>query len=167
MIADSVCCFALPSVLSGPMNSSGKLVDRYRGISGGLAFAMATVASLALAIVCGVFGGFAGMYLYDRGMSKGDDFAVSIGGFFAVGTFIFVVVFTCLQKVHHPISSRTPLFALCACLVFPVVDTVLSANVMDDHYLPFVVGDWLAILFSGSLSLFVCRRWWHDSEQGF
>ena len=143
----------------GVMNSSSKLVERFRAITNGFAFVVAAVVSFVLAVVCGCLGAFAAMYLYDRGMSRGDDFAVLLGGFFALGTFTFVVVFTWLQKVHHLVSSRTPLFALYACLVFPALATVRSVVEIDDHYLPLVLGDWLAILFFGLLSLLVCRRW--------
>lgn len=98
-------------------------------------------------------------------MSKGDDLAVLLGGLFAVGTFIFVLVFTWLQKVRHSVSSRTSLFAFYACLVLPAIDTVLLGSNVDHHYLPFVLCDWLAILLSGLAAVFVCRRWWQDSDQ--
>jgi drug/metabolite transporter (DMT)-like permease len=112
-------------------------------------------------VICGIFGGIAGIYFYDRGMSKGDDFAVGMGGLFAVGTFTFVVVFTRLRKVHHPVSSSTSLFAFYACLIFPLAATLL---LRDANYWPFAVGDWLAILLFGLLSLVVCRRWWQESD---
>jgi purine-cytosine permease-like protein len=164
MIADSGWCFGLPSVLSRPVNSLSKFADRYRRIPDTQAFVTAATGSFVLATVSGILGGIAAMYLYDRANSKGDDLAVGLGGLFAIGTFTFVIVFTWLQKVHHSVSSRTPLFALYACLALPVVVTLLSAGDIDDHYLLLVVGDWLAILFFGLLSLFVCRRWWHDSD---
>jgi len=164
MIADPGWCFGLPSVLLRPVNWSSKFADRYRGIPSGLAFVIAAVASFGLAVIFGILGSFTGMYLYDRANSKGDDVAVGLGGLFAVGTFTFVVVFTWLQKVHHPVSSRTSLFAFYACLILPVAATVLLAEDMDDYYLFFVLGDWLAILLLGLLSVFVCRRWWQDSD---
>jgi len=164
MIADSGWCFGFPSVLSRPVNSLSKFADRYRRIPNARAFITAATGSFVLATVSGILGGIAAMYLYDRANSKGDDLAVGLGGLFAIGTFTFVTVFTWLQKVHHSVSSRTSLFALYACLTLPVMVTVLSAGDIDDHYLPLVVGDWLAILFFGLLSLFVCRRWWHDSD---
>jgi hypothetical protein len=165
MIADSGWCFGLPSVLLRPVNSSIKFADRYRGISRGLALVIAGVAAFGLATICGILGGFAGMYLYDRAISKGDDGAVGLGGFFAVGTFTFAVIFTWLRKVHHPISSSTTLFALYTCLIFPVAATVFLLD--DDNYWLFVLGDWLAILVFALLSLIVCRRWWRKSDQGF
>jgi hypothetical protein len=165
MIADPGWCFALPSVQLRPVDSSSKLADRYRGIPSGLASVIAAVASFVLAAICGILGGFAGMYLYDHANGRGDDGAVGLGGFFAVGTFTFVVIFTWLQKVHHPISSSTSLFALYACLILPVAATVFLVD--DDNYLLFVLGDWLAILVFAVLSLIVCRRWWRKSDQGF
>jgi hypothetical protein len=164
MIADFRWSFLLPSILLGPVNSLIKFAERYRSIPDGFAFVVAAAVSFVAAVVSGCLGAFGAMYVYDRGNSRSDDFAVALGGLFAVGTFTFVIVFTFLQKVHHSVSSRTPLFAFYACLVLPVVVTVLSADDMDDHYSLFAVGDWLAILIFGLLSLFVCRRWWHDSD---
>jgi hypothetical protein len=152
----------LPRVLLRPVNTSSKFDDLYRGIPRGLAPIVGAVASFGLSVICGILGGIAGMYLYDRGKSKGDDFAVGMGGLFAVGTFTFVVVFTRLQKVHHPISPNTSLFALYACLIFPLAATILLVD--DANYWLFVAGDWLAILLLGLLSLVVCRRWWHTSD---
>jgi hypothetical protein len=165
MIADPGWRFGLPSVLLRPVNSSSKFADRYRGISSGLAFVIAAVASFGLATICGILGGFAGMYLYDRATSKGDDGEVGLGGFFAVGTFTFVFIFTWLRKVHHPISSSSTLFALYTCLIFPLAATVFLVD--DGNYLLFVLGDWLAILVFAVLSFIVCRRWWRKSDQGF
>lgn len=166
MSADSAYNFALPCALFNPVNASIKFVERYRRFSKGFALVLSAAASSALALVSGTLGGFAAMYLYDRGMGRGNDFAVSLGGFFAVGTFAFVVMFTWLQKTHHPVSSRTPLFALYACLILPAVVTASNADEMD-YYSIFMLGDWLAILVLGLLSLLVCRRWWRDEEQGF
>jgi hypothetical protein len=164
MIADHGWSFSLPSVLLGPVNSSSKFADRYRRIPNGWAFVIAAVASLTLAVFCGILGGLAGAILYDGGMSRGDDFAVSLGGFYSIGAFTFVVLFTWLQKIHHPVSSRTSLFAFFPCLILPIWLTLTTLP--DDHYLPFVLGDWGAILLFGFLSLFVCRRWWWHSDSG-
>jgi hypothetical protein len=102
------------------------------------------------------------MYLYDRAKSRGDDFAIGLGGFFALGIFTFVAVFTWLQKVHHPISSGTPLFAWCACITLPIVTTFLDARevVGDNHWTKFFLGDWAAIVLFSSLAWLVCRRWY-------
>jgi hypothetical protein len=165
MIAAPEWCLGSPRVLLGPVNSSTKFADRYRGIPSGLAFVIAAVTSFVLAVISGILAAVAGMYLYDRASSKGDDGAVGLGGLFAVGTFTFVVIFTWLQKVHHPISSSTTLFALYACLALPVAATVFLVD--DNNYWIFVLGDWLAILVFSVLSLIVCRRWWRKSDQGF
>ena len=139
------------------MSASEKLGNRYRRISSGPAFVLAFLASSALAMITGLLGGVAAMYLYDSANSKGDDLAVGLGGFFAVGTFSFVVVFAWLQKLHHPISSRTPLFALYGCLFLSAVATLFFG---DRDYVSFMLGDWLAILIFGLLSLLTCRRWY-------
>jgi len=132
-------------------------VERYRKIPNGLALVLAAVISFVLACIMGLLAAFAAMYLYDRANSKGDDLGVGLGGLFSVGTLSFVVLFTWLQKAHHPISSRTPLFALYSCLIFPAAATLLS---LDGDYLGFILGDWLAIALFGLLSLLVCRRWY-------
>jgi hypothetical protein len=167
MIVDPEWALSRSWISSSPVNASTKFVDRYRGIPPAVAFVVAAMLSFVLAVISGILGGLAAMYLYDRGNSKGDDFAIALGGLFAVGTLTFVVVFTWLQKIHHPISSRTPLFAFYSCLTLPAVATFLSLSEMDDHYLLLALGDWLAIVVLGLSPLFICRRWWHDSEQGF
>ena len=167
MTSGSESCFSLPGVLLAPVNPLPKLAERYCRLPRFVSSVLAAAASFALAAIGGLLSAIAAMYLYDGANSKGNDFAVGLGGLFAVGTFIFVVLFTWLQKLHHPISSRTPLFAFFACLVLPVITTLASLEDIDDYYLPFVLGDWLAILLIGLLSLFVCRRWWRDSELGF
>jgi hypothetical protein len=111
MMSNSESYLGAPGVLSGSVNSSPNLVGRYRALSSGSASVLAAIASFAVATVCGFLGGAASMYLYDRARSKGDDAAVGLGGLFAVGTFTFVVAFTWLRKTHHPVSSRTSLFA--------------------------------------------------------
>jgi hypothetical protein len=147
----------LPERVLSLVSVSEKLGNGYRRVSGGSAFVLAALASFALAFVAGLLGAVAGMYLYDRANSKGDDFAVGLGGLFAVGTFTFVVFFTWLQKSHHPISSRTPFFALYACLFLAAAATLFFG---DRDYSSFMLGDWLGILLFGLLSLLVCRRWY-------
>jgi hypothetical protein len=97
-------------------------------------------------------------------MSKGDDFTLGMGGFFAVGSCAFAIMFSWLQNLHHPISSSTSLFAWLLYLIPAILATVLD---FDADYMGLIFVDWLTILFLGLLSLFVCRRWWHDSDQGF
>ena len=166
MIAHTDSPFSLPGVRLGPVNTSTKFIDRYRALSNRLSSVLAAFASFGLATVCGFLGGVAAMYLYDRANSKGDDVTVGLGGLFAVGTFMFVTVFTWLQKAHHPVSSRTPQFAFYACLVPPVVSTLFFAGDLGD-YVPLVLGSWLAILILGLLSLLLCRRWCQHEEPGF
>jgi hypothetical protein len=101
----------------------GRIIETYRRVPEGWAFALAAIVSWGLAAIAGIAGGVAGMYLYDRGMSKGDDLAVLTSGLLAVGTLAFVVLFTWLRKLHHAISSRTPLFAWLFCLAGTVVTT--------------------------------------------
>jgi hypothetical protein len=167
MIARSELWFGPPGALLGSVNSWNKLVERYRALSSVVTSVLAAIAAFVLATIFGFLGAFAAMYLYDRANSKGDDLTVGFGGLFAVGTFTFVIAFTWLQKMHHAISSRTPLFAFYASLFPPVAVTLASLSEIDDHYLPLVLVDWLTILVFALLSFFVCRRWWHDPEQGF
>jgi uncharacterized membrane protein len=167
MIARSELWFGPQSVLLGSVNFSNKLVERYRAVSSVAVSVFAAIVAFVLATIFGFLGALAAMYLYDRANSKGDDLTVGFGGLFAVGTFTFVVAFTWLQKLHHPISSRTPLFAFCVSLLPPVAVTLASLGDIHDHYLPLVLGDWLAIFVLALLSFFVCRRWWKDPAQGF
>jgi hypothetical protein len=166
MIARSESSFSLPEVRLGLVSSPAKLVDRYRALSTSAASVTAATVSFGLATVSGFLGGAAAMYLYDRAESKGDDAAIGLGGLFAVGTFTFIFAFTWLQKAHHPVSSRTSLYAFYASLVLPALTTLLSADEMD-YYATFILGDWLAILVLGLLALLVCRRWWQHEEEGF
>lgn len=166
MIAGSASPPAFSEVRLESVNSLARVVDRYRAVSSSTTSVLAATASFGLATACGFLGGDTAMYLYDRGRSKGDDAAIGLGGLFAVGTFTFVVAFTWLQKTHHPVSSRTSLYAFYVCLVLPVLATLLFADEMD-YFALFIVGDWLAIFILGLLSLLVCRRWWQREEQGF
>jgi hypothetical protein len=138
------------------VGASTKFADGYRRIPNGLATILSAIASFVVAFAAGLLAGVAGMYLYDRANSKGDDFAVGLGGFFAAGIFAFVVVFTWLQKLHHPISSSTPLFAWFACMALAIVATALGA---DPDYMLLIIGDWVAIALFSCLTWVVCRRW--------
>ena len=94
-----------------------RVVEAYRRMPEWLFLALATIISWFLAAVTGMAGGFAAMFLYDRGNSKGNDLAVLAGGLLAVGTFTFVLLFTWLRRLRHEITWRTPLFALLFCLM--------------------------------------------------
>ena len=120
-----------------------------------MASVLAFLASFALALITGVLAAITGMYLYDRANSKGDDFAVGMGGLFAVGSFTFVVVFTWLQNLHHPISSRTPFYAWLICLAPAVLATLLS---LEFDYLGIILLDWLVISLFGLGAMGVSHR---------
>ena len=132
-----------------------QIIDRYRKIPDAWAFVAATVISFGLATVAGFFGGFAAMYLYDRGRSKGDDLAVVMSGLFAVATFTFVIGFTWLRKLHHDISARTPLLAWLICLAATAATTTL---LWDRDYEGFILVGLALILFCGLGALILCRR---------
>jgi len=141
------------------MAFGNRLVGRYRALSSGTIFILAPTLAFVLATVFGFFGGYVAMRLYERYDPTWNVLVVGLGALFAVGTFTFVVSFTWLQQAHHPISSRTPLFALCACLFFPVATTIASIKDNGTDYLQIVLGVWLAILVLALLSLLMCRRW--------
>src|ERR1700686_4872849 len=88
-----------------------RILELYRRAPDWSAFMLAATVSSVLAVVTGIAGAVAGVYLYDRGRSKGDDLAVLIIGVLAVGAFAFVVLLTWLRTLHHKISSRTPFSA--------------------------------------------------------
>jgi hypothetical protein len=91
------------------------ILEAYRRAPSGRAFVRAAVASLCLAMTAGIAGGVAASYLYDRANSKGDDLAVLTGGWLAIGTFVFVILFTWLRTLHHQTSWANAVARL-ACL---------------------------------------------------
>jgi len=147
-----------------PENLSTTFGDQYRKTPKGLALVAAFIVSLISALITGILAALAATYLYDGGNSKGDDFGVAIGGLCALGTFTFVVLFTWLQKVHHPISSRTPAQALFACLTIPVIITLLALSEIDGNDVQFLLADWVAIALFSFAAWMVCRRWYDRSE---
>jgi hypothetical protein len=145
------------------------IVETYRRVPDGWAFVLTAVASFVLAAIAGIAAGFAGMYFYDRGNSKGDDLAVLASGLLAVGTFAFVMLFTWLRALHHKISSRTPWFAWLFCLAVDVVITLLLWPGRYpgelDHYSGFILVGWGLIFLLGLLGLLASRRWFiHQSD---
>jgi hypothetical protein len=140
-----------------------RILELYRRAPDWSAFMLAATVSSVLAVVTGIAGGFAGVYLYDRGRSKGDDFAVLIIGVLAVGAFAFVVLLTWLRTLHHKISSRTPFSAWLFCVICDLAVTVWLwpryDPLTEDHYLPFIYAGWTAIILLGLLALFICARW--------
>ena len=126
------------------------LIKTYRGVPDGWAFALAAIVSWFLAVMAGAAGAFAGVYLYDRGDSKGDDIAVFASGLLAVSTFVLVVLFPWLRRLRKEISWQTPLFAWLFCLAVSLLITVWLWPAGDlDHYLGFIVVGWMVILLFG------------------
>jgi hypothetical protein len=136
----------------------GRLTKAYRRLPTWPTFILSAIIAWLLAFVLGLAGGFAGMYLYDRAQSKGDDFAVGLIGLHAVGTFVFIFVFSCLRNVHQRISWRTPAFSLYVCLAGAAITTLLSWADLDEHYLPIVSVGWIVILLCGLAGTLVSSR---------
>jgi hypothetical protein len=139
------------------------VVETYRRVPSVWAFVAAAVASLCGATIAGIAGGFAAMYLYDRGRSKGDDLAVFASGLLAAGTFAFVMLFTWLRALHRKTSLRTPWFAWLFCLAGSLLITlVLWPTGYLDHYMIFICAGWIAILLLGLAAVVLSRRWFID-----
>jgi len=135
------------------------ILEAYRRAPSGRAFVLAAVVSLCLAMIAGIAGGVAASYIYDRANSKGDDLAVITGGLLAIGTFVFVIVFTWLRTLHHKASWRTPWLAWLFCLAGSVLVTAFLWPTGDlDHYMIFIRVDWLAILSFGLVAVVLSRR---------
>ena len=124
-------------------------MEAYRRMPDWSVFALAAIISWFLAAVTGIAGGFAAMFLYDRGKSKGDDLAVLLGGLLAVGTFTYVLLFTWLRKLRHEVTWRTPLFALLFCVMGSLLITGFLAAGNWDFYWEFILVGWIAILLFG------------------
>ncbi len=120
---------------------------------------VASMVALASALVASVPGGVLGIYLYDRGMSKGNDIAVGMIGALAAGTFVFVTVFAWLNNKHHKIGWRTPAIALIPCFALAAALTWLERMDPDyPYYSDFVFAGWVVILVCGLLAVYVCSR---------
>jgi len=139
-----------------------RIIETYRSVPDRWAFVLAAIPSFILAAMAGIAGGFAGMYFYDRGNSKGDDVAVLAIGLLAVGTFTFVIVFSWLRALHHKISSRTPWFTWFFCLAGDLVITALlwPGGYPGElaHYMGFILAGWSAILLLGLVALLISQR---------
>ncbi len=131
------------------------MIETYRRIPSAGAVVLSAIVAGILALLAAVAGAITGIYIYDRGMSKGDDLAVGMIGLFAVGTFVFVIAFAWLNKLHHNISLRTPVLTLAFCFTLVVVVTVLM---WDSHYSGFIMVGWIVILCCGLLALNVSHR---------
>ena len=133
----------------------GRVAEVYRRLPKWQAFILSLMIASILALVTGIVGSLAGMYLYDRGTSTGNDIAVGLIGLHAVGTFVFVFVLSWLHKVHHEISARTPAFALLFCLSLAALTTLLFWGVLDRYYTSFASTGWILILFCGVAAMFL------------
>ncbi len=134
------------------------VVETLGRIQASSAFVLAAFVAGVFAFVAAVAGGVIGIYLYDRGMSKGNDVAVGMIGALASGTFVFVTFFTWASNAHHKISWRTPAFALVPCLALAGVPTWLMWGDPDyPYYSGFILVGWIVILACGLLAICVCR----------
>ena len=134
------------------------LIQTYRRLSKGWALTGSAIISGVVAAVSGIAAGIAATYTYDRADSKGDDIAVLAGGLLAVGGFAFTISFSWLQKVHHPISLRTPLLGFFAGLLLSVLTTIfLWPGYSLEHYKRFIMIDWIGILVLGLAGVALSR----------
>jgi len=147
-----------------PPNRAAAFGGRYRRIPGSLALVLAAVISLPGALTIGLLAAWTAMYFYEGGSSKGDDAGVALGGFFALGIFTFVVIFTWLQKVHHPTSSRSPSYAMFACLMVPAAITLVVLSEIDGDHLLFLLAGWVVIALARFVAWTVCRHCYERSE---
>jgi hypothetical protein len=135
----------------------GRGDDAMRQLPTPVAFILVALASLLLAGVAAVIGAFAGVYLYDRGTSKGNDLAVALIAFHAVGTFAFVTMFKLLWCRRGQPSWKIPVGSFAVCLGVLVLDTVLFWSSYDEYFAGFFYAAWLAVAFSGCLALVLSR----------
>jgi len=122
-----------------------------------LAFILVALLSFLIASVAAVLGAIAGIYLYDRGTSKGNDLAVALIGLHAVGTFAFVVVFTFLWGRRRSASWKVPVGSFAACLCVLALDSVLFWSSYDAYFAVFFYAAWLAVAFSGCVAIVLSR----------
>lgn len=113
--------------------------------------------SLIGAIALGILGSFLTVYVYDRGLSKGNDLAVALIGLHAVGTFVFVTLLTFLWYRSTRISWKTPVGSLAVCLAVLLCTTLLFSSAYDEYFAVFFILGWISVALSGALALGVCR----------
>jgi hypothetical protein len=116
------------------------------------------VLSGGLAFIIGFMGGLAGVHLYDRGRSKGNDLAVFLIGLHAIGTLVFVIVFSWLRHFRREISGRTPAFALLFCVGIAGATTLLCWDAIGREYMSFVSIGWILILLCGLVAMLASRH---------
>jgi hypothetical protein len=116
------------------------------------------VLSAGFAFIIGFMGGLGGEYLYDRGRSKGDDVAVFLIGLHAIGTLVFVIVFSWLCHIRREISERTPASALLFCLSLAAATTILFWDAVGREYMSFVSIGWILILLCGLVAMLASRH---------
>ncbi|HET9406003.1 MAG TPA: hypothetical protein VFO39_02080 [Candidatus Sulfotelmatobacter sp.] len=119
-----------------------------------------SVASISVlaSLFAGIIGAFAAAFLFDRGMSKGNDLAVMLIGLHAVGTFTFVTLFTYLWSKRRVSSWKVPATCLALCILVLAIDTAWWSEAFDEYYANFFIGGWLVVGLSGALALFLSRR---------
>ncbi len=140
-----------------------RLIEAYRRLPVSAALLFSAVSSGFLGLLVGIAGAISAVYVYDRGMSKGDDLAVAIAGLLAAGTFTFVTMFTWMRKLHHAITWRTPVVSLGLCLVVAASVTVLM---WDSGYSTLILLGWSAVSLSGLVAVFIALRW-VDEDSGY
>lgn len=122
-----------------------------------VALVLITLSSILVALVSGIAGAVGGVYLYDRGTSKGNDLAVALIGLHSVGTFVFVTVFTFLLRRRGSCSWKVPIGALAACLCALVFDTIRFSPSYDQYFAVFFFAGWGAVGVAGIAALGLCR----------
>ena len=137
-------------------------IDTYRRVPGWAVWIVAGILSGSAALAAGIAAGIAAMYLYDRGMSKGDDLAVFLIAFLALGTFVFVVAIAWLLKKHHDISGRVPLVAMLFPFALAVIPTLMA---YESNYSGFALVGWVVILLCALAANAVCERYFVSDEQ--
>jgi hypothetical protein len=116
------------------------------------------VLSGGLAFIIGFMGGLGGVYFYDRGRSKGNDLAVFLIGLHAIGTLVFVIVFSWLGYIRREISGRTPAFALLFCVSLPAATTLLRWDATGSEYVTFLSIGWILIVLCGLVAMQASRH---------
>ncbi|HXZ27431.1 MAG TPA: hypothetical protein VEG08_05455 [Terriglobales bacterium] len=131
------------------------IVALYRKIPRPIASCLAAIFAWGIAFSFGMLSAGGAVYLYDRGKNDARDLAVGMTALFSVGTFLFVVLFSGLQRLHHEISARTPRITLAVCLAVAAAATAL---LWDRNYALWVLAGWLILLCGSVLAFQVSKR---------